>query len=93
MDVNPSGVPQSREPFAKMTRDQRAYAAWLAIRAGYPINRSTWGAVTATGQVVVEVPRFGATFGIPFGTADVVLNLIEDRYGAAQRKQAEAAVG
>ncbi len=76
-----------------MDRVQRAYACWLAIRSGWPINQSTWGVVEETGQVVVEVPRLGTTWGAPFGDVEQVLAAIEAQFGPAQRQRAEGAIG
>lgn len=79
---------------SRMGTREKVHACWLALRAGYPINRATWGYIPETDQVVVDVPRLGCTFGVPFAAGtEATLVLIGERFGEAKLAQAREAVG
>ena len=92
METSPPD-PETRAGAARMTRRDRAYACWLALRAGWPLVRSSWGVVHGTGQVVVDVPGLGTTFGFPHRTEEEILQRIEQRFGQDARRRVEGGIG
>lgn len=86
-------APETRAGALQMSRRDRLYACWLALRAGWPMARSTWGVVPATGMVVVEVPQLGATWGLPWGGEDEILAGIEAKFGEDARRRVEGGIG
>jgi len=92
MDTSPPD-PEKRAGVDRMSRRDRAYACWLALRAGFPLVRSTWGVVPETGQVVVDIPRVGVTFAMAAGTEELILAAIEFRFGQDARRRVEGGIG
>ena len=88
--MHPPTGPQLLPP-ERMDRDARAQACWLAIQARWPIDPETWSYDPETRTVIVDVPGHGYTWGIIRGTADQILQRIDEVFQA--RPRAEAALG
>lgn len=80
----------------KMSPRERAWAALLALKAGWPVEPRDWEYDAASDTVVVEKMvdgRIAETFSVVRHGLATTLAEIEERFGAGARGQVEAVIG
>lgn len=80
--------------FDGMSRRERVFACWLALRRGWNLEPARWSYCGDSDQALVEFqPEGTCTFSVVRYEAERTLTLIEESFGADARRRAEEAIG